>query len=1221
MRKYQSGEHAADCQKLLNEIARARLCLLKPAAKAVYDADLRGQLDGPNEFARIEFDEASPEDVNLANKPRKKSASKTKAPQRPFGGLGVAVPAAVGGVVLVLLIVGVMLFRRPENPPPPAESPAINPVEVALTDDSKSKPTAPPADNGTGADDKSKTSSPAWLKVQRRPRDERPKGPIENVLPLLKAEHAISGVWSFSPNKVESGGTNLDARVVLPVTVPSEYTVHVRGTRQETQSNEFTLGLVLVWKANETTLPGFRTKIGQPFEVDAIVRHEGVEVRVDGRTVVDWKGDFSRFSLGPVFGNTPDGQLALVSASKCVFTELTVGAPLPPQDLPGSELKTGETVDILPLVDVTHDAWGGSFTREGNTLKSDASRVCNLTIPFVVPKEYSLLVDFETASAASELYVGFPVQTGHAIASFGNNAGGEENMLCIDRMWSPGLPDRYVRRAFKTTPRTSLLCTVRNSHLHIRHGNDTIFDWHGDCRRLVPESSWATPGNLVAIGTHEVVNTIHSLQLTRLPDSPSSLGVPRPPVEGNLLEICHPQRDAMLGYWTKVGDYLKCFHGFVNAIRFPAELPANYEFRLVVVRDGGNDLVEISVPVNGYSATIAIDGNTGRSGGIEYVDGKRFDSNSVTVNYAGHKLNVQSPSIIEGRVDGRRLTVQIDNQPFFDRELPETLIDPAWEMRPGWLTPKERLHLAVTTKSEMTVREVRFRPLTATAPKFPPLDLAELRGIKKSETPPGKTQPMPATAKGVPTSVPDMPSREAAAKKIREALAAEFSGAKKDADKLALATKLETLSKESQDDPATKFACLELARDLASEAGDLTRAFACLETLSTDFEVDPLELKAALVKSLGPKVKGPLLNKELLEKILPLIDGLIASERFPQAVDMATLANQVATKAKDKAAQGDITSLKKDAEELAKEFAIADAARKALESRADDADAKVKWGRWLCLRKGKWDEGLPLLAGGSNAQLKSLAERDLKIPADKAAMVALANGWVTFAKLQKDHSEAQFADRAMFWLQKAVEQSSGLEKSRNEQLLAKALDVRDWDSPLLALLDQVEKKVQQGRISRMGETPHEANHPFESRLDPPGILIGMNCAVGVSGKETLIRAVQPVYFTKLGVRPGPWHGGPQDARVQSIVEIRARAGYAVNGLSSQVSSGFDNTQFSFAKVTRLGLDPQRTYQSEVIGLPRKPVAPFVSISGNQPIIGITGHADNILYGLGLIATK
>ena len=120
---------------------------------------------------------------------------------------------------------------------------------------------------------------------------------------------------------------------------------------------------------------------------------------------------------------------------------------------------------------------------------------------------------------------------------------------------------------------------------------------------------------------------------------------------------------------------------------------------------------------------------------------------------------------------------------------------------------------------------------------------------------------------------------------------------------------------------------------------------------------------------------------------------------------------------------------------------------------------------------------------------------------------------------------------------------------------------------------------------------------------------------------TLIRAVQPVYFTKLGVRPGPWHGGPQDARVQSIVEIRARAGYAVNGLSSQVSSGFDNTQFSFAKVTRLGLDPQRTYQSEVIGLPRKPVAPFVSISGNQPIIGITGHADNILYGLGLIATK
>ena len=44
IRQYQSGEHAALAAKLLNEIATARLCLLKPTSKAEYDARLKKQL-------------------------------------------------------------------------------------------------------------------------------------------------------------------------------------------------------------------------------------------------------------------------------------------------------------------------------------------------------------------------------------------------------------------------------------------------------------------------------------------------------------------------------------------------------------------------------------------------------------------------------------------------------------------------------------------------------------------------------------------------------------------------------------------------------------------------------------------------------------------------------------------------------------------------------------------------------------------------------------------------------------------------------------------------------------------------------------------------------------------------------------------------------------------------------------------------------------------------
>jgi serine/threonine protein kinase len=44
LRTLQTGPHAALAQKLLNEVAAARVCLLNPAKKAAYDAALRNQL-------------------------------------------------------------------------------------------------------------------------------------------------------------------------------------------------------------------------------------------------------------------------------------------------------------------------------------------------------------------------------------------------------------------------------------------------------------------------------------------------------------------------------------------------------------------------------------------------------------------------------------------------------------------------------------------------------------------------------------------------------------------------------------------------------------------------------------------------------------------------------------------------------------------------------------------------------------------------------------------------------------------------------------------------------------------------------------------------------------------------------------------------------------------------------------------------------------------------
>lgn len=1099
LRRYQSGEHAADCQKLLNQVSRARLCLLKSATKAEYDAALREQLNGGEEFPGIEFSDPSSAEGSSGTGAQKRPGTQSG---RSIGGLGIIVPAAIGGVVAILVLIGIATFRG--QPPQPVAvvnpTPPANPVQIAKVTPEKS--------------DSLKLSA----------EDETPVAPPSREIPPDNSDEIKSAIYG-------------------------------RGKRKKEPSRD--------------------------------------------------QADVDR--------------LALKRSSE---------RPAAREESP---LKVGETVDLLPLINLQRDTIRGSFSRQGNSIVTSDSSDDLLVIPYVVPSEYMLTIDLESKIRRSTAYVAFPVQDNQAMTVWGNNRG-DTDILIMDgvghidyhkRRW---MNDRATNVEGKvlTDLRSKIVYVVRKNHIQVRVGEKLAYDWRGDFRRFLPIGGLESHSNRFAIGGHGSGHKFHSMKLQRFPSSISPYSLPSRLVDNNLLSIVNPERDTTLGKWDMNG-VLTSMLDFRSSIRFPIELPRNYEVRLVVERKDPGELFEISLPVRGKPTVFAIDGYRGTAGGLELEDGKRYDHNPHFFKYDSYLLAVGAPKVIRVVVQEDRLTVDIDGKQIFLTNVPGDVQKGTPEVaRPNWLTPEEQLQLAITTDSTFDILDVRYRPLDGTSPEFPRLDLAALKN--KSDppaSPPGDNVRPAAKSISVAVPVPELAAREAASMKVREAFSTEFSSAKKDADKLALATKLESLAKESESDPAAKYVCLELARDLAADAGDLTRAFACVETLCTDFEVDALELKASLLKSLGPKVKGPLLNKELLEKTLQLIDVLISSERFPQAVELTTLAGQAATKAKDKAAQGDISSLKKEAEEFAKEFAIADAARQALESRPDDADAKVKWGRWLCLRKAKWDEGLPFLAGGSNAQLKSLAERDLKIPADKATMVELADGWVTFAKSEKDHSEAQFADRAMFWLQHAVKKSSGLEKSRNEQLLAKALEVRDWHSPLLALLDQVEKKVKQGRFSRLPESPFHAGYAFESLSDPPGILVGVNLAVRDfrrRGKRN-IQAIRPVYFTRLGEHSGPWQGSPDSEDVIEVIEVRARSGYAVNGFSSQVGGAFNNTQVSFARVTRVGLDPQRTYISPTVGQPRSPEAPFVSLTGNQPIIGLIGRADATLYGLGVISTK
>lgn len=123
VRAYQIGPHAAECTKLLNEIAQAKLVLLNPAKRKAYDEQLAksqesqisarvpavavGAAPAP---AAFRFDE---EDVPIARPPRR-DLDIAKPPKSNTALVWILAGVGAGVVLLLGTIVTIVVARRPE---------------------------------------------------------------------------------------------------------------------------------------------------------------------------------------------------------------------------------------------------------------------------------------------------------------------------------------------------------------------------------------------------------------------------------------------------------------------------------------------------------------------------------------------------------------------------------------------------------------------------------------------------------------------------------------------------------------------------------------------------------------------------------------------------------------------------------------------------------------------------------------------------------------------------------------------------------------------------------------------------------------------------------------------------------------------------------------------------------------------------------------------------
>jgi hypothetical protein len=185
-----------------------------------------------------------------------------------------------------------------------------------------------------------------------------------------------------------------------------------------------------------------------------------------------------------------------------------------------------------------------------------------------------------------------------------------------------------------------------------------------------------------------------------------------------------------------------------------------------------------------------------------------------------------------------------------------------------------------------------------------------------------------------------------------------------------------------------------------------------VDRLAESFIVDASALKAdGLISCTWRTTDGA---EAVARSIFALNDEMVQVDRYDLATKLLARAKNIADQVKKDDLKSEHAARNTLVTGLAKEFPTAPA--KTLAEKPEDPAANSSMGRFLCFAKEDWERGLPMLAKGSEAGLKSLAEKDLSTPDGSDLQRDLCEGWLSVAeketsKLRKDN----VTERARFW--------------------------------------------------------------------------------------------------------------------------------------------------------------------------------------------------------------
>jgi hypothetical protein len=298
--------------------------------------------------------------------------------------------------------------------------------------------------------------------------------------------------------------------------------------------------------------------------------------------------------------------------------------------------------------------------------------------------------------------------------------------------------------------------------------------------------------------------------------------------------------------------------------------------------------------------------------------------------------------------------------------------------------------------------------------------------------------------------VPATATQDAFIATVRESYAADLKAAKAPDDRTKLSDRLLKLASESKDDPASQFVLLKDARDLAVQAVDIEKAFKAVDQIAELFNVNAIELKVKVLQDASNAVRPREGNRSIASQGMELVQQAIAVDDFDHAESAAKLAIAAANRVPDAVLIKEAAAVVKEIPTLRTAYRQIQPALQVLVDNPADPTASVIVGKYYCLVKGDWAKGLPLLAIGNDASLKSLAELEVGQPTELEKQVEIGDKYWDLSATEQGLRKARLQEHAAEWYSKAVASLTGITKAKVEKRVADVAKLQNAKAPVAA---------------------------------------------------------------------------------------------------------------------------------------------------------------------------